>query len=157
MSRRRRATGRRIFLDPIHDSVTVSKFINNLMYDGKKGKAEKIFYDSLQHIQDKVGEENSFDYFLQALENVKPNLEVRSRRVGGSTYQVPVDVREQRRVTLAIRWLISNARKRNGNSMVDNLSGEIIDAYNNRGNSIKKKEETHKMAEANRAFSHYIW
>jgi len=134
----------------------VSKFINQLMRDGEKSKAEKIFYKSLEMIKAKT-KEDPLQFFKQAILNVKPVLEVKSRRVGGSTYQVPVEIRPRRRVTLAMRWIIGYAKQQTGKSMVDALANELIDAANNRGLSIKKKEDTHKMAEANKAFAHYKW
>jgi len=134
----------------------ISKFMNSVMYDGKKSEAEAIVYGALDTIEQKV-RQDPVAVFHQALDNVMPQLEVRSRRVGGATYQVPVEVRADRRQALAIRWLISAARARNERTMVERLSGELMDASNNRGNAVKKREDTHKMAEANRAFSHYRW
>ena len=134
----------------------ISKFMNSVMYDGKKSEAEAIVYGALDTIEQKV-RQDPVVVFHQALDNVMPQLEVRSRRVGGATYQVPVEVRADRRQALAIRWLISAARARNERTMVERLSGELMDASNNRGNAVKKREDTHKMAEANRAFSHYRW
>ena len=134
----------------------ISKFMNSVMYDGKKSEAEAIVYGALDAIEQKVRQE-PVAVFHQALDNVMPQLEVRSRRVGGATYQVPVEVRVDRRQALAIRWLISAARARNERTMIERLSGELMDASNNRGNAVKKREDTHKMAEANRAFSHYRW
>ena len=134
----------------------ISKFMNSVMYDGKKSEAEAIVYGALDTIEQKV-RQDPVVVFHQALDNVMPQLEVRSRRVGGATYQVPVEVRVDRRQALAIRWLISAARARNERTMVERLSGELMDASNNRGNAVKKREDTHKMAEANRAFSHYRW
>lgn len=156
MSRKGQAPKRKIHPDPKYKDKTVSKFINKLMWDGKKSVAEKIFYQSLDVVQDKTGEDG-LTVFKKALDNVKPALEVRSRRVGGSNYQVPVEVRADRKVALAMRWLIGYSRQRSGKSMIDKLSNEIVDAFNNRGGAIKKREDVHKMAEANRAFSHFRW
>ena len=156
MSRRHRADKRQINPDPKFDDLVVSKFMNNLMYDGKKSAAEGIVYGAMEKIQTKA-KQDPLQIFHQALDNVAPAIEVRSRRVGGATYQVPVEVRIERRRALAIRWIITAARGRNENTMVDRLSGELLDAANNRGTAVKKREDTHKMAEANRAFSHYRW
>jgi len=136
--------------------MVITKFMNAIMFDGKKSVAESIVYGAFDVIQDKTKQE-PVELFHQALENVAPHVEVRSRRVGGATYQVPVDVRPERRQALAIRWMISAARKRNETTMIDRLSGELMDAANNRGSAVKKREDTHKMADANRAFSHYRW
>ena len=156
MSRRRRAEKREIFPDPKFGDLVISKFMNNLMIDGKKSVAEKIVYGALDRIENKL-KTDPVKVFHDALENVQPQLEVRSRRVGGATYQVPVEVRADRSLALAIRWLINSSRNRSENSMTERLSGELIDASSNRGSSVKKKEDTHKMAEANKAFSHYRW
>ena len=156
MSRRHAAEKREIIPDPKFGNVVVSKFMNAIMYDGKKSVAEQIVYGALDQVQAKTKQE-PVAVFHQALDNVAPHVEVRSRRVGGATYQVPVDVRPERRQALAIRWLIGAARNRNETTMVDRLSGELMDAANNRGTAVKKREDTHKMAEANRAFSHYRW
>ncbi|EIM71930.1 30S ribosomal protein S7 [Nitratireductor rhodophyticola] len=156
MSRRHRAEKREINPDPKFGDTVVTKFMNAIMLDGKKSAAERIVYGAFEQVEDKLKQE-PVGVFHQALENVAPHVEVRSRRVGGATYQVPVDVRPERRQALAIRWLISAARKRNETTMVDRLSGELLDAANNRGTAVKKREDTHKMAEANRAFSHYRW
>jgi len=156
MSRRHRAEKRDIIPDPKFGDVVLTKFMNSIMRDGKKSTAETIVYGALDVVEDKTKQE-PIGVFRQALENVSPQLEVRSRRVGGATYQVPVDVRPERRQALAIRWLITAARKRNEKTMVERLSGELLDASNNRGTAVKKREDTHKMAEANRAFSHYRW
>jgi small subunit ribosomal protein S7 len=156
MSRRHRAEKREINPDPKFGDLVVSKFMNNLMNAGKKSVAESIVYGALDRIQAKTKQE-PLTVFHQALDNVAPAIEVRSRRVGGATYQVPVEVRPERRQALAIRWLIQAARGRNENTMVDRLSGELLDAANNRGTAVKKREDTHRMAEANRAFSHYRW
>ena len=156
MSRRHRAEKREINPDPTFGDLVVSKFMNNLMNAGKKSVAESIVYGALDRIQSKTKQE-PLGVFHQALDNVAPAIEVRSRRVGGATYQVPVEVRPERRQALAIRWLIQAARGRNENTMVDRLSGELLDAAGNRGTAVKKREDTHRMAEANRAFSHYRW
>ena len=156
MSRRHRAEKREINPDPKFGDLVLSKFMNAVMLDGKKSKAEAIVYGALDQVEEKAKSE-PLPMFHQALENVAPQVEVRSRRVGGATYQVPVDVRTERRQALAIRWLISAARKRNETTMIERLSGELMDAANNRGSAVKKREDTHKMAEANRAFSHYRW
>ena len=156
MSRRHRAEKREINPDPKFGDIVVTKFMNAIMLDGKKSVAERIVYGAFDQIQDKAKSE-PVEMFHQALDNVAPHVEVRSRRVGGATYQVPVDVRPERRQALAIRWLINAARARNETTMVERLSGELMDAANNRGSAVKKREETHRMAEANRAFSHYRW
>jgi len=156
MSRRRRAVKRDVMPDPKYGDKTVSKFTSCLMYDGKRSTAEKIVYGAFEAIEKKVGIE-PVKVFHDALENVQPQLEVRSRRVGGATYQVPVEVRSERALALAIRWLINSSRNRSENSMTERLSGELMDASANRGASVKKREDTHKMAEANKAFSHYRW
>jgi small subunit ribosomal protein S7 len=156
MSRRHRAEKREINPDPKFGDLVVTKFMNAIMYHGKKSIAEQIVYGAMDQVQEKSRQE-PVALFHQALDNVAPHLEVRSRRVGGATYQVPVDVRPERRQALAIRWLISAARSRNETTMVERLSGELMDAANNRGSAVKKREDTHKMAEANRAFAHYRW
>ena len=156
MSRRHSADKREINPDPKFGDLIVTKFMNAVMYDGKKSVAETIVYSALDQVQSKTKQE-PVTVFHQALDNVAPHVEVRSRRVGGATYQVPVDVRPERRQALAIRWLIAAARNRNETTMVDRLSGELMDAANNRGTAVKKREDTHKMAEANRAFAHYRW
>lgn len=156
MSRRHAAEKRQVIPDPKFGDVVVTKFMNAVMLDGKKSTAERIVYGAFDAIEAKA-KANPLEMFHQALENVMPQVEVRSRRVGGATYQVPVEVRSERRQALAIRWLISAARGRNETTMVGRLSGELLDAANNRGNSVKKREDTHRMAEANRAFSHYRW
>ena len=156
MSRRRRPEKREILPDPrFHDQI-LSKFMNNLMYDGKKSIAESIVYTALDVVQNRA-KTDPIQLFHEALNNVKPGIEVRSRRVGGATYQVPVEVRPERSQALAIRWLISAARGRAETTMAARLSGELMDAANNRGNAVKKREDTHRMADANRAFSHYRW
>jgi len=158
MSRRSRKIHKKeIKADPVYSDTTVSYFINKIMWDGKKELARNIVYGALDNISKKYANENSVSIFKKAIENCQPKLEVRSRRVGGSTYQVPVDVRPVRRSALAIRWIITHARSRKEKTMSSRLAGELIDAYNNRGNSIKKKEDVHRMAESNRAFSHYNW
>jgi small subunit ribosomal protein S7 len=156
MSRRHRAEKREIIPDAKYGDVVISKFMNSVMYAGKKSVAEAIVYGALDQVEGKT-RQDPVGVFHQALENVMPAIEVRSRRVGGATYQVPVEVRTERRQALAIRWLISAARSRNERTMVGRLSGELMDAFNNRGNAVKKREDTHRMAEANRAFSHYRW
>ena len=156
MSRRHRAEKREIIPDPKFGDLIVTKFMNSIMYDGKKSVAEQIVYGALEIVETKL-KTDPLQVFKQALDNVAPSIEVRSRRVGGATYQVPVEVRNERRQALAIRWLIQAARSRNDKTMVDRLSSELIDASNNRGNAVKKREDTHRMAEANRAFSHYRW
>ncbi len=156
MSRRHRAEKREIIPDPKFGDVILTKFMNSVMKDGKKSAAERIVYGALDVIEGKA-KQNPLEMFHQALENVMPTLEVRSRRVGGATYQVPVEVRADRRQALAIRWIIAAARARGENTMVERLSGELLDAANNRGTAVKKREDTHRMAEANRAFSHYRW
>ncbi|MEE4011355.1 30S ribosomal protein S7 [Roseibium sp. FZY0029] len=156
MSRRHRAEKREINPDPKFGDIVVTKFMNSIMYDGKKSTAERIVYGAFDVVENKT-RENPIEVFHAALENVMPQVEVRSRRVGGATYQVPVEVRADRRQALAIRWLITAARNRNETTMVDRLSGELLDAANNRGTAVKKREDTHRMADANRAFSHYRW
>ena len=142
--------------DPVYDSPLVNKFINCMMWDGKKSVAQGIFYDSLKKLQDKGGDE-ALKLFKKAVENCKPVLEVKTRRVGGANYQVPVEVNPDRRTSLAIRWLITYSRARGEKGMVDKLANELLDAANNRGSAIKKKEDVHRMAEANKAFAHYRW
>ncbi|WP_312795491.1 30S ribosomal protein S7 [Tianweitania sp.] len=156
MSRRHSAEKREINPDPKFGDLVVTKFMNAIMLHGKKSVAETIVYSALDQVQTRTKQE-PVTVFRQALDNVAPHVEVRSRRVGGATYQVPVDVRPERRQALAIRWLITAARNRNETTMVDRLSGELMDAANNRGTAVKKREDTHKMAEANRAFAHYRW
>ena len=156
MSRRHRAEKREINPDAKYGDVVLTKFMNSLMLHGKKSIAEKILYAALDQVESKINR-NPVEVFHEALENVMPAVEVRSRRVGGATYQVPVEVRADRKAALAIRWLIAAARARGENTMVDRLAGEFLDAVNNRGNAVKKREDTHRMAEANRAFSHYRW
>ena len=156
MSRRRRAEKREILPDPKFKDLVLSKFMNNLMLDGKKSVSEKIVYGAFDEIENKM-KRPPLEVFHEALDNIKPSVEVRSRRVGGATYQVPVEVRPQRREALAIRWLIKASRSRNEKTMKDRLASELIDAVNTRGSAVKKREDTHKMAEANKAFSHYRW
>jgi small subunit ribosomal protein S7 len=156
MSRRHSAEKREIIPDPKYGDIIVTKFMNSIMYDGKKSAAETIVYGALEIVEGKL-KADPLPIFKQALDNVAPAIEVRSRRVGGATYQVPVEVRTERRQALAIRWLITAARGRNDKTMVERLSAELMDAANNRGNAVKKREDTHRMAEANRAFSHYRW
>ncbi len=156
MSRRHRAEKREVNPDPKFGDLVLSKFMNSIMLDGKKSVAERIVYGALDEVEDKA-KSDPLEAFHSALENVAPAVEVRSRRVGGATYQVPVEVRTERRQALAIRWVIAAARKRNETTMIARLSGEILDASNNRGAAVKKREDTHKMADANKAFSHYRW
>ena len=156
MSRRHRADKREILPDPKFANVVVTKFMNSIMYEGKKSVAESIVYGALEIIEGKT-KQNPIQVFQQALDNVMPSIEVRSRRVGGATYQVPVEVRTDRRQALGIRWLITAARERNEKTMTERLSAELLDASNNRGNAVKKREDTHRMAEANKAFAHYRW
>jgi small subunit ribosomal protein S7 len=156
MSRRHSAEKREVIPDAKFGDVVLTKFMNSIMYAGKKSIAEAIVYDAFDIIEQKLRSE-PLAVFKQALDNVAPAIEVRSRRVGGATYQVPVEVRAERRQALAIRWIINAARGRNDKTMVDRLSAELMDAANNRGNAVKKREDTHRMAEANRAFSHYRW
>ena len=154
--RKRRATKRDVLADPIYNSKVVTKLVNHIMKDGKKGTAQNIIYDAFDIVKEKTGEE-AMVVFEKAMNNIKPALEVKSRRVGGANYQVPVEVKPDRSQALAFRWLAQYARLRNGHSMAENLANEIIDASNGTGASVKKKEDTHKMAEANKAFAHYRW
>ena len=156
MSRRHRAEKREVLPDPKFGNIVVSKFMNSIMYAGKKSVAESIVYGAFDMIEGKT-KQSPLAVFEQALDNVMPTIEVRSRRVGGATYQVPVEVRTDRRQALGIRWLITAARDRNEKTMTERLSAELLDASNNRGNAVKKREDTHRMAEANRAFAHYPW
>ena len=156
MSRRRRPEKREILPDPRFGDIVLSKFMNSVMLDGKKSVAESIVYGALDNVEARL-KKDPLAVFHEALANIKPGIEVRSRRVGGATYQVPVEVRTERAQALAIRWLIAAARARSENTMSARLSGELMDAANNRGNAVKKREDTHRMAEANRAFSHYRW
>jgi small subunit ribosomal protein S7 len=156
MSRRQSAVKRDVPLDPQFGSEVVSKFINNLMVDGKKSVSERIFYDAMRIVEEKTGQPG-VKVFEQALTNVKPAVEVKSRRVGGATYQVPVEVRPDRRTALAMRWLITYSRQRSERSMSERLAAELLSASRNEGSSVKKREDTHRMAEANKAFAHYRW
>ena len=142
--------------DPVYNSPLVTKFINGVMWGGKKSNAERIFYDALKQLGDKTGDE-PLKVFKRAIDNVRPTVEVKSRRVGGSTYQVPLEVHQERRGALAIRWIVQYARSRGEKTMTDRLASELLDAANNRGNAVKKKEDTHRMADANKAFAHYKW
>jgi len=157
MSRRRAIQKRPIDPDPRFNSVLVSKFTNGLMERGKKSVAQRIFYGAMDIVEEKVKDEDPLTIFEEAMEKVRPRVEVKSRRVGGATYQVPMEVRQTRRNALAIRWIISYARSRSGKSMAEKLAAEVMDAYNNRGAAVKKKDDTHRMAEANKAFAHYRW
>jgi small subunit ribosomal protein S7 len=154
--RRRRAPERKVQPDPVYNSELVAKFINNLMWDGKKFLAQKIFYRAMEIVGERTNE-NPLHVFQKAIENVKPSMEVRSRRIGGANYQVPVEVRPKRQISLAIKWIIDAARKRPGRRMYEKLAAEIIDAYKGTGNAVKTKENVHKMAEANRVFAHFRW
>ena len=154
--RKRRAVKRDVLPDALYNSKVVTKLINQIMNDGKKGTAQKIVYNAFDMIKEKTNEE-PMDVFKKAMENISPALEVKSRRVGGANYQVPIEVKAERAQTLAFRWLVQYARLRNGHSMAENLANEIIDASNGTGASVKKREDTHKMAEANKAFAHYRW
>ena len=156
MARRRVAQKRKIIPDPKFNDILVARFINCILNEGKKGLAETIFYKALDSIEEK-GQEEPLRVFRKAIENAAPLLEVRSRRVGGATYQVPVEVRESRRQALSMRWMIQNARSRPGRTMAEKLTAELMDAFNNSGGAVKKKEEVHRMAEANKAFAHYRW
>ncbi len=154
MPRRRVAGKREVLPDPVYNSIMVTKFINGIMLTGKKSIAEGIFYGAMNKVADKSGEE-PLKVFKKAIDNVAPALEVKSRRIGGATYQVPLEVSKDRRSTLAIRWIVTNARKRGEKTMEDRLVGELLDATNNRGNAVKKRDEVHRMADANKAFAHY--
>ena len=156
MSRRHRAEKREVLPDAKYGDKVLTKFMNNLMYDGKKSVAESIVYGAMTRVEERI-KRAPIEVFHEALDNIKPALEVRSRRVGGATYQVPVEVRPERREALAIRWLITASRARNENTMEERLAGELLDAVNSRGTAVKKREDTHKMAEANKAFAHYRW
>ena len=155
--RRTKAPVREVMPDPIYDSKVITKFINSLMFDGKKSVATEIMYGALNFIDNKGGEKKGIEVFNDAIDNVKPLMEVKSRRVGGATYQVPIEVRPARQQALAIRWIISFARKRSERTMIERLAYELMDAANSKGSSFKKKEDTYKMAEANKAFAHYRW
>jgi len=156
MSRKKRAPKKIQIIDPLYKSSIIPKLINSIMYDGKKTIAERIIYDAIEKIKSKVKEE-PIDVFNQAINNIKPTVEVRSRRVGGATYQVPVEVKSKRSQALALRWLIDASRKRKDKKMADKIFNEIFDAYQNKGSAIKKKEDTHKMADSNKAFAHFRW
>ena len=156
MSRRRAAIKRKILPDHKFKDLVIAKFMNRIMEDGKKSVSERIVYGAFDIVLKKTSEE-PLEFFHSALDNVKPNLEVKSRRVGGATYQVPMEVRPRRAQTLAMKWIVASALKRNEKTMKERIANEIIDAHNNKGNAVKKREETHKMAEANRAFSHFRW
>ena len=155
MSRKRKAPNRKIYPDPRYGSVVISKFINSIMYDGKRSTAEKILYDAMEKMKGK--NDDPLKVFNAAISNVKPNIEVRSRRVGGATYQVPVEVKSSRGQSLALRWILDASRKRKNKSMSDKLFAELMDASQNKGSAIKKREDTHKMAESNKAFAHFRW
>lgn len=157
MSRRHSAVKRQILPDAKYGSLSLAKFVNCLMLDGKKSIAENIVYGALDIAAGQIEGVNQIDLFSESIKNVQPSLEVKSRRVGGSTYQIPVEVREERKLTLAIKWVIDAARSKNEKSMQANLAAEFMDAYNSRGVAVKKKEDTHKMADANKAFAHYMW
>lgn len=157
MPRRRLVAKRPIDPDPRYNSVLVSKFINGLMQKGKKSIARSIFYDAMDLLESRITEDTPVAVFEKAMEKVRPRVEVKSRRVGGATYQVPIEVRPERRNALAIRWLVGLSQKRSGKSMAEKLAAELADAYNNRGAAVKKREDTHRMAEANKAFAHYRW
>ncbi len=156
MPRRNSVPVRDVLPDPVYGSKVITKFVNQIMWDGKKGIAQSIVYDAFNKIEQKMGVA-PIEVFNKAMENVMPSLEVKARRVGGSTYQVPMEIRPARRQTLAIRWIVMFARKRGEKTMVDKVAAELMDAYNNTGNAVKKKEDMHRMAEANKAFAHYRW
>lgn len=157
MSRRRRAVKRDIQPDPIYGSTLLAKFVNKVMLGGKKSTARNIIYNALTKFAEKVKSESPLEAFEQALENAKPSLEVKSRRIGGATYQVPIEIPPNRRISMAMGWIITHARAKTGRSMEDGLASELVDCYNNQGTTIKKKDDTHRMAEANKAFAHYKW
>ncbi len=157
MSRRKKTYKREVIPDPVFKDLVIAKFINKIMLRGQKGTAQRLLYGALEEIKTKVQGEEPLAVLKKAIENTKPSIEVRSRRVGGATYQVPVDVRPTRRLTLAMRWLVEYSRERGEKDYSKRLAGEIIDAFNNRGNAIKKREDVHRMAESNKAFSHYNW
>ena len=156
MPRRGNVPKREVLPDPMYNSVLVTKLVNSIMLDGKKGVAQKVVYGAFELVEEKTGK-NGLEAFQQAMENIMPSLEVKSRRVGGATYQVPLEVKPERRQTLGLRWLTTYARKRSENTMKERLAGEIMDACNNTGAAVKKREDTHNMAEANKAFSHFRW
>jgi small subunit ribosomal protein S7 len=157
MSRRRRAEKRRVDPDPVYKSELLTKFINKVMFSGKKSTAQRIIYNALEKFAKRVKIDDPLDAFEQALENAKPSLEVKSRRIGGATYQVPIEIPTNRRISMAMKWIITFARTKAGRSMEDGLASELTDCFNNQGSTIKKKDDTHRMAEANRAFAHYKW
>jgi len=157
MARRREAEKRQILPDPKYNDILVARFVNSLLKKGKKSLAERMLYTALDNIGEKLKDEKALDVFKRAIENAAPMLEVKSRRVGGATYQVPVEVSRNRRLALSIRWMITQAKARAGRSMADKLTGELLDAFNNTGGAIRKKEDVHRMAEANKAFAHYRW
>lgn len=157
MSRRHRAEKRKVEPDPIYKSDTLAKFINKMMYGGKKSTAQRIVYNAIEKFAKKVNIESPLEAFEQALENAKPSLEVKSRRIGGATYQVPIEIPSNRRTSMAMKWIIQFARTKAGRSMEDGLVSELSDCFNNQGSTIKKKDDTHRMAEANKAFAHYKW
>ena len=156
MPRRGFVPKREVLPDPVYNTTVITKLINQLMYDGKRGVAQSVCYDAFEMVAEKTGKE-AMEVFNQAIANIAPSLEVKARRVGGSTYQVPVEIRPERRQTLALRWLVMFARKRGERNMAERLAGEIIDASNNMGNAVKRREDMHKTAEANKAFAHYRW
>ena len=156
MPRRGFIPKREVLPDPVYNTTVITKLINQLMYDGKRGVAQSVCYDAFEMVAEKTGKE-AMEVFNQAIANIAPSLEVKARRVGGSTYQVPVEIRPERRQTLALRWLVMFARKRGERNMYERLASEIIDASNNTGNAVKRREDMHKMAEANKAFAHYRW
>lgn len=157
MSRRRRATKRETDPDPVYKSTLLAKFINKIMLQGKKSTAQRIVYNALDKFAAKIKAESPLEAFEQALENAKPALEVKSRRIGGATYQVPIEIPSNRRISMAMRWIIAHSRAKTGRSMEEGLANELVDCYHNQGTTIKKKDDTHRMAEANRAFAHYKW
>jgi small subunit ribosomal protein S7 len=157
MSRRRRAEKREIEPDPLYKSTILAKFINKVMLSGKKSTSRRIIYSALDKFAKRVKAEDALEAFEQALENAKPSLEVKSRRIGGATYQVPVEIPSNRRISMAMRWIITHSRAKPGRSMEEGLASELADCYNNQGTTIKKKDDTHRMAEANKAFAHYKW
>lgn len=157
MSRRHRAEKRKTEPDPLYGSAVLEKFINKVMMGGKKAKARRIVYSAIRTFSQKVNVQNPLEAFEQALDNAKPSLEVKSRRIGGATYQVPIEIAPDRRAAMAMRWIITNSRTKVGRSMEDGLALELADCYNNQGSTIKKKDDTHRMAEANKAFAHYKW
>ncbi len=157
MSRRRRAEKRTIDPDPVYKSEVLAKFVNKVMLSGKRSTAQRIIYNALEKFAKRVKVEDPLEAFEQALENAKPSLEVKSRRIGGATYQVPIEIPSNRRISMAMKWIINYARAKAGRSMEDGLASELVDCFNNQGSTIKKKDDTHRMAEANKAFAHYKW